>query len=358
MEGRKLQKVGYSTLSISLPTKWIKQAGLKRGDTVAFSYEKDGSLKLMPFGMASSKGERHATINRDLCGECKLLERLIIGCYITGYNTITIYSHNRIHGEWLSAIRSATLRLAGLNIMDEKPNIITLQCSIDPSRILLRTIMRRLFALTVTMFTEFLEGLSNLNSTLAEEVIKRENEAHKLYWLILRIIEIAQTDPDIAEKVGVDDPRHLSEYKVIIGLLEDVADHLENVAKHFLTLTKLNIKPSKKIIEDLHQIGEISLGIFSGAFESIITDDLKKASKLIEDSNRFEGEEEKIVSRIIKETRDPEMAAHIRSMTIAFWGISDHGASIAQMAINMYVGKPSKVVTPISSERLSEEFMA
>ncbi|MEM2479963.1 MAG: AbrB/MazE/SpoVT family DNA-binding domain-containing protein, partial [Candidatus Bathyarchaeia archaeon] len=48
MESRKLQKVGRSTITVSLPNKWIKENGIKPGDLVFILPEKDGTLKIVP----------------------------------------------------------------------------------------------------------------------------------------------------------------------------------------------------------------------------------------------------------------------------------------------------------------------
>ena len=45
MEPRKIQKVGYSTLSVSLPMNWAKKTGIKKGDVVFISEENDGAYK-------------------------------------------------------------------------------------------------------------------------------------------------------------------------------------------------------------------------------------------------------------------------------------------------------------------------
>ncbi|MHC1564402.1 MAG: hypothetical protein ACXQTF_03630, partial [Candidatus Hecatellaceae archaeon] len=111
--------------------------------------------------------------------------------------------------------------------------------------------------------------------------------------LILRIIIVAHRNPKIAEKIGVQEHRHLIGYRVIIKYLEAVADHLEEVARHLLTLIKLKAKPGKPTVKRLHLIGEKSLEIFSNAFESLITNSLRKAHKTVEEKEAFESEEEK-----------------------------------------------------------------
>lgn len=344
MEGRKLQKVGYSTFTISLPVDWIKQNGLKKGDVIVCNYEKDGSLKLIPINMVRLKEEsNHAVINIDLCDTPRLLERIIVGCYVTGFQTITVSSQTRIYGEWLSTIRNITFKLIGLSIMEEDPHRITLQCSIDPSSISLVTMLRRLFTLTTTMFMEVLEGLLNLNPAPIKEVINREYEADMLYWLILRIIMAAQNDHKIAEKTGVDDPRNLLGYRIVAKYLESTADYLEIVAEHILKLIGLK-KLDESIVKDLHQMGEKALNVYSDAFESLITDDLKKANGSIEKKEKIENEGEKIISKILGRNMKTEVATHIACISRVFERISDYGASIAHVTINRYVEKPSKII--------------
>jgi len=357
LEGRKLQKVGYSTFTISLPAEWIKQTGLKKGDVVIFRYEKDGSLRLMPVEMVKSKEEtEHVAINLDLCEDPKLLERLIVGCYIAGYNTITISSQGKIRGEYLSAIRNAAFRLLGLSIMDEKPNVITLYCSIDPTTAPLVTMVRRLFTITVTMYNEVLEALSDFNFSIAEEVLNREFEADMLYWLILRIIMLSERDSSIAEKAGVKEMRHLLGYRVIAKYIESIGDYLASIAKYLTIMEKKHKKPSRDVANELHRMGEIALKIFSDAFEGLVNEDIKKANKSIEDREKFEAEEEEIINRIMREMRDindPETIATVRCISRVFQRISDYGISIAHVAINRYVEKPSRIITFLGSERFS-----
>ena len=56
MEARKVQRVGYSTLTVSLPRDWVGDVRLKPGDIVSIKREDDGSLKLIP-GMERKREE-------------------------------------------------------------------------------------------------------------------------------------------------------------------------------------------------------------------------------------------------------------------------------------------------------------
>ena len=47
METRKVQRAGYSSLSVSLPMNWTKKVSLKPGDMIFFTQDKENSLNLM-----------------------------------------------------------------------------------------------------------------------------------------------------------------------------------------------------------------------------------------------------------------------------------------------------------------------
>ncbi|MCX8176100.1 MAG: hypothetical protein N3E48_02570, partial [Candidatus Bathyarchaeota archaeon] len=154
----------------------------------------------------------------------------------------------------------------------------------------------------------------------------------------------AQCNHKIAEKVGIEDPRNLLGYRIIAKYLESVADYLEIAAKHILRLIELSNNLDKSTIKDLHQMGEEALNIYSSAFESLITNELKKANSSIEKKEKFELENEKILGKILEKNVKIKVAVAIASISQVFERISDCGASIAHVTINRYLEKPSKMV--------------
>ena len=93
MDSRKVQKIGYSTLSISLPSNWVKEVGLERGDTVFLESQEDGSLKLFPSSpIKPDEGAEKWICDSTLCDEPKMLERIIVGNYILGRDLLSISS--------------------------------------------------------------------------------------------------------------------------------------------------------------------------------------------------------------------------------------------------------------------------
>ncbi|MBI4416674.1 MAG: phosphate uptake regulator PhoU, partial [Euryarchaeota archaeon] len=134
MESRKVQKVGTSTLTISLPKPWVEKYGLKQGDQV-FMEEEGTYLKVTPAAMAvRAKGSQEWIIDAELCDEPGILHRVIVGNYVLGRERLVIRAAGRLKSDHLREAREAARRLMGMGIIEETASRITLQCSIDPGK--------------------------------------------------------------------------------------------------------------------------------------------------------------------------------------------------------------------------------
>ncbi|HLF05617.1 MAG TPA: phosphate uptake regulator PhoU, partial [Thermoplasmata archaeon] len=208
MEYRKLQKVGADTLTVSLPREWVRRKQLKKGDQVVL-LEEGASLKLLTAEAAEGR-QRAPTatvVDADLCSGKGFLERIVVGNYILGREKITIVSKRRLSGEHLEEARRVVRRLMGIGIIEETHTRIVLHCAIDPSHHPLQTLVLRLYQLGETMLNESLEAFVTGRVELADEALRREDDADMMYWLILRLVLTAQTDHGVAEQLGIHDPR-------------------------------------------------------------------------------------------------------------------------------------------------------
>ncbi|MEM2875416.1 MAG: AbrB/MazE/SpoVT family DNA-binding domain-containing protein, partial [Candidatus Bathyarchaeia archaeon] len=151
MEYRKVQRVGASTLAISLPNEWVKELGLKKGDVIFFDQEGDGTLKLMTVKQMEEGPEKVVEINADHCKDPSMLGRILMAIYSLGYNTIKVMSTNRLKIDQLDTIRNVTRELMGIGVMEETHNYVILQSSIDVTKFPLDTLLRRLYVIASTM---------------------------------------------------------------------------------------------------------------------------------------------------------------------------------------------------------------
>ena len=340
MESRKVQKVGYSTITVSLPSGWVKQNNISPGDLVFIIPEKDGTLKIVPSQIAQKEESEEYIINADACDEPGMLERIIIGSYILGRDVIRVTSTNRIRKEHINEIRRIVRKLIGLGILEETPKNILLQCSVDVTKFKLDMLFRRLSVIASTILSEAMQAFLERNNDLAGEAINREDEADTIYYLAVRLLLSAQIKPDIAEKIGATDILIIPATRLMLQNLELIADYSEDIAKAVIKLEVYRDKLSKDVIERIFRLSELAQTIFQKAVDCVFTGDIKVANGLLEMQNVLEIESNRLMQEL------PEIP-YLRLIVSTLDKIADKGATIAHIAINRALEEPSKYVEDI-----------
>lgn len=340
MESRKLQKVGYSTITVSLPNEWVKQNNVSAGDLVFILPERDGSLRIVPSEIAQKEEAEEYVINADACDEVGMLERIIVGSYILGRDVIRIVSADRVGKEHTDEIRKTVRKLIGLGILAETPKDILLQCSVDPTKFKLDMLIRRLSLIASTIMSDALQALFEKNTALAEEAINREDEADTIYYLAVRLLLLAQLKPDIAEQLGLTDVLFIPATRLMLQYLELIADSSEEIARDVLALEVYRERIPDDIIERISQLRDLAQAIFQKAVDCVFTRDLKVANGLLEMKEVLEMES----NRFMREA--PEIP-YLRAIVSTLNRIADKGATIADLAINRALEQPSEEVESI-----------
>jgi len=344
LESRKVQRVGYSTFSVSLPKDWAENMGLKQGDLIMLFPEKDGSLRLIPSSMVERKTKTEEyVINSDLCSEPGMLERLIVGNYTLGRDAFRVVSSTRISREHVDEVRKIARRLMGLGIVQETPERIDLQCSIDPTRFKIDMLMRRLSVIASTINIEAMQALTESNKELAEDAIRREDEADMMYWLAIRLLLSAQRDRTISEKIGLEEPSQILYYALITRYLELIADHSENIARRAIEFqTHSKEKTSKHTMNRINNIAELTHNVFLKAMDCLFSGDIQVANNVLEITKVMRSEHERLMKEL------PELPI-LRTVLLELARIADNGAGIAVIAINRALEKASKICSVDSS---------
>ncbi len=340
MESRKLQKVGYSTLSVSLPSNWVKEMNLKRGDTIFLESEQDGSLKLFPSKIIKPKeGIEEYICNADLCDDPKMLERVIVGSYILGRDLFSIISSERVHSEHIEEIRGIMRKLIGLGIIEETPDRITLQCSIDPRKFHVDMLLRRLSIISLTIVKEAVQALVDFDISLAKDAIKREDEADMMYLLAMRLLISAQRRREVAEEIGLTDPLHILYFGLMLRYLEMTADYAEETARRVIELLqKYKDRLPKWVIERISNLNDLAHDLVLKSVDCFFIGDIKIANSLLEMLAFIELERDRLMQEL------PEMP-HLRLILWNITRIADNGASIALTAINNTLERKTKICT-------------
>lgn len=348
MESRKIQKVGYSSLAVSLPHSWIEEVGLRKGDEVIFIKDEDGSLRIVPSRLAKREGEiKEAIVNASLCDELGMLERVIVGNYVLGRDVIRVVAPGRIKSSHVEEIRRISKRLIGIGIIEETPNQIVLQCAIDPSRFPINTVMRRLYVLSSLMYKEAVQALTEYNYDLAVEVMKREDEADMMYWLTVRLLLSALYDRSIAEKIGIRDLRHIAGNRVVAQRLEHMADWAYNIAEDCTKMRKCPTEgkvDDKPIVSKISSLNEQIYDLTRKAIEGLLTGDTKLANTAINMRKTVvKPAVESLIEEIIAKISDACTAVFLGDIVWNMRRVADIGEEIAEVAINRALEKSSRL---------------
>jgi len=331
LEPRRVQKVGYSTLSVSIPMNWTKKMGVQKGDIVFVSEDNDGALRITP---EPSKVEDTSVyvVDVDKCDNAKILGRVIVANYVLGRNLIRVESSRRLMREQIESIREVTQRLLGLGIIEESDRHLLLQCSIDPKNFPLDTVVRRLYTITSIMFKETIDSLIDGDLELAKDAIAREYEADTIFWLIARLMASAQQSRLVSENIGIITPMDILEQNMIAWYLEMVGDRLQAIASNIVKLNSFRKGTDSELIERLSQMALIAFTMFDKAVKSMIEKDVKVASDAVDLYEAVETEEGKLLKEF--QAVRSELAPLFNMIAWEFKIIAEHSTAIAEISID------------------------
>ncbi len=338
MESRKVQRVGTSTLTISLPKDWVEAQKLAKGDQVFLVREGD-VLKVVPPAMAQER-EREVpeyVIEADASLQDGMLERVIVGNYVLGRERIAVRSSHRLTGDHLAEIRSAVKRLMGMGIIEETTNRVILQCSLDPAQYPLESLVKRLYNLGTTMLEESLEALETKDRRLAEEAYKREDDADMMYWLIVRLVLSAQQDDGLILKLGMENRLNNAGYRVIAKELEAVADDAAAMAQAVMALIDAKAELPGTLLRSLRDYVNNLKTLYSNALAALLTRDLKLANETIHMRVRLLVKEQELANFTLAKIKDTGAVLHLQTILRGLARTADYAKSIANIAFNRYL---------------------
>ena len=332
MEPRKIQKVGYSTLSVSIPMNWAKKTGVRKGDVVFISEENDGALRITP-EPTQTEDQSIYVVNVDNCDNTKVLARVIVGNYVLGRNLIKVESERRLMREQIESIREVTQKLLGIGIIEESDRHLLLQCSIDPKNFPLDTVIRRLYVITSIMFKESMDALIDRDMEIAKDALAREHEADTIFWLLTRLLASAQQSRMVSEAIGIRDPMEIVENNLIAWYLEMIGDRLFAIAKNVLALEELRDEDEEELFERLSQIGLVVFTMFDQAMKSMFDGDIKLASDAV-DLYEAVGREEESLLKEFQENHNPELSAYVNEIAWELRIVAEYSTAIATISID------------------------
>src|SRR5712692_5837464 len=333
MEARKVQKVGYSTLIVSLPKHWVEEVGLKQGDIVSFRREPDGGITIYP-GLTHEPDTYRYLVDADRCDTPNLLTRIVTANYLTGHDTIQIISKKELSKRHLEEVRAVSRRLTGLGIVEQSMRSVTLQSFVDPTKFPIYGLMRRLQIILSSMVETAIKAAVEGKATLAEEVLHMEEEADRIYWMIIRQLLLAVTDRRVAKEVGIEGPMHVVGNRIIAKSLERMADSASHVALESQKLKGSAKGVDPKITKGLIELSEKVRALIEDSFNALMKGDLKKSNDCIERVAACDALERSLTADVMRSVKEVNLAVGLRAIIWDVGQMAKDTESIAEVAIN------------------------
>ncbi|GAA0661137.1 phosphate uptake regulator PhoU [Natronoarchaeum mannanilyticum] len=341
METRKVQRLGPSTLAMTLPAEWASEQNVEKGDEVSLRMGGKGTLTVMP--ESASTEESEAIIRADNL-DANAVERAIVAQYVLGRRVIRIdQSEGALSSDHINAVYKAETQLMGLGVIEETPESIAIRCSVDPEDFTLDNLIERLESTGSTMRGEGIKALAHGNPDLAQRALNRERQANKIFVLMLRLIFTAYQNPNLARAVGLESGFPLIGYRSIAKNLELTADNAEDIAEivldaedHSLSVDQQTMRRIREFTDDVDELTKI-------AVESAVE---RNYDKTIEARQRFHevGDREQEILSDLPEM-DNEDLLQVREVLVSLQQTAEYAMRNAEIAANLALNEESEHTT-------------
>lgn len=212
---RKLVKQGAATMMVSLPSRWIRDQRLKKGDEVEIS-QVDSTLQI-----STEKKPEILKKEVKIPSLDAYKNRLIDVPYMQGYDEIVVHFQD---AAVMEKIIKETERLLGIEVVNQTETSCTIKNVAEALEKEFETILRRLFLIVKSMADDSLAAAKNKDYQRLRNVGDLEKMCHKYALFCMRIIN----------KYGYKDPKKAHFIFYISYALEQIADHYEDVCLHII----------------------------------------------------------------------------------------------------------------------------
>jgi len=307
---------------VTIPKWWVVRNKLEKGAILSFTERKDGKILAEPYG-----GEQERKISMVALTPSPLLQREIEEKYLLGHDIFEIVSQQAINSNSREAVRKIARSLVGLEIVEEDAKKIVIQCLIEPSLLFPDRILRRLHLITLGMQKDAVASFVRGDSKASHAVVERDEDVDRLYFLLVRVVRAALTDPAIGEKLGAT-PIDCLDYRILASFVEKFADYATDIARS--TWPRAGGKEIDGTIRSIDKAGEILNRMHKDAVESVFTRNLALAQGVTK-LNEEVAASTRAAERGLVNAR-PETIDRLATVVSALKGMAGINVDIADLA--------------------------
>jgi phosphate uptake regulator len=219
---RKIVQHGPSTLTVSLPAKWVKDFALKKGDDISIEQMREGLF--ITAGKERHYGKKRVSIK----GMPLIASKVIAALYKCGHDEIVVeYTGpeelERIHD-------SVSTSHIGFEIVDESKDEVLIKKVSEPTQEEFKTLFRRIFYFLLSTSEEGLEAARKHDKASFKKLIIRDINVNKLANFCRRVVN----------KRGQNSYQQDTALYHVLEQLEKIGDSYKDINKALLDDDKLS----------------------------------------------------------------------------------------------------------------------
>jgi len=345
---RRVQLTGKSTYIVSLPRRWVQDVGLVRGETLTIIPQRDKTLLLVPRNVRKPEKPTAETVEVTSNDNPNSIVRKVAALYLLGYKSIYISTkEERIQSVQRNVVKEfARRKLVGAEIVSDSRNGMALQVLLSYPELSVSDALRRMAIIATSMHRDAINALRNMNTDLAEEIIRMDDEVDRFNFYIIRELKSAVSEEQTLKEIGLERPRDCLGYRLIARSVERVADHAVSISKYVLMLKN---QVCDSIMEELERMSAFAISGFSQAIKSLFTKDYSSADQVIEDNLRIATMEKEVIDKITDVKLDAETVSLLRLIVESIRRTAEYGSDIAEVVLNLTI--------PVQQQRWGEAIL-
>lgn len=322
MELRKIQRTSSGTFFVCLPKKWAIKNGFNRGTVVSINENANGTLIINP----KYNVEHNPKVA--MISPSALLDRVIIEKYLLGYDIIEIHAKKRISPLDRERVKQASGRLVGLEIVEENHSKIVMQCLLEPSSFPPEKILRRQYSIVSGVHRDAVSALLENDVELAENVVARDNEVNRLYFLLVRILRTVIQNPGLSNKLGIL-PIDCLDYRLAASLVESIGDHSASIGEMVINLA--GIKFPAILSELISQLHTLAYKSHENAISAVFYHDVSVAESVRSEREKVDSVFHEIENAVLEVPKD--VGRFILAVASSLHRIYDNSLDIADLVM-------------------------
>lgn len=338
---RRVQKVGKSTFTVSLPHEWVKKNRIAPKTEVNIVTLPNGSLRI-----STVEGGREEKKSKDIVIEARDpdagdLIRKTLAAYIANYDVIRL-DLSKVSFEPFARDKVRKMikfKMAGAEIIEETSDRMTIQILLRPYEFPLDRLFLRMATMARDMIADIIKAMKgtdqNFRRNLLSDIIERDEDVDKLYFMGSRWLSNIMEDQSSLKDYGLNDIKSALDYRIAFRNVERVSDHTIRIASQLLDAPEIEGNISEAIMQLLNEAGEI----FMRSVNCLKNGSIQEASRVIHEARKAAAKEEELMRRLIEGALPTKAAASAIIVMDSIRRISEYGIGISELTFNIYIGK-------------------